>query len=96
MLFVATCIDKPNQLETRRDNRPAHLAYLHGLGAKLKAAGALLGPDNETPIGSMLIVDVADQDEALSLVDRDPFAKAGLFESVSVKAWRQGVGAPLA
>ncbi len=96
MLFVATCIDKPDHLQTRLDNRPAHLAYLNGLGAKLKVAGALLGPDNETPIGSMLIFDVADQYEALKLVDDDPFGKVGLFESISVKAWRQGVGAPLA
>ena len=56
MFFVAVCIDKPNHLQTRLDNRPNHLAYLNGLGAKLKIAGPLLGPDNETPIGSMLIL----------------------------------------
>jgi hypothetical protein len=96
MFFVATCLDKPDHLQVRLDNRPVHLAYLNGLKAKLKVGGALLGADNQTPIGSMLIFDVADSAEARALVDDDPFAKAGLFASVDVKAWRQGVGAPLA
>lgn len=95
MFFVATCIDKPDHLQTRLDARPQHLAYLNGLGGRLKIAGALLGSDNQTPIGSMLIFDVADEKAALAIVADDPFAKAGLFASVDVKAWRQGVGAPL-
>ncbi len=96
MFFAAVCLDKPNHLQTRLDNRPNHLAYLNSLGDKLKIAGALLGPDDQTPIGSMLIYDVADKNEAQKLVDGDPFAKARLFESVAIRAWRQGVGAPLA
>ena len=96
MFFVATCIDKPSHVQTRLDNRPAHLTYLTNLGAKVKIAGALLGSDNQTPIGSMSIYDVADEREARALVDGDPFAKIGLFASIDLKAWRQGVGAPLA
>ena len=96
MLFVATCLDKPGHMQTRTDNRPAHLAYLNDLKARLKVAGALLGPDALTPVGSMLIFDCADEAEARGLVAGDPFAKAGLFASVDIKAWRQGVGAPLA
>ena len=34
MLFVATCIDKPDSLAKRMERRPAHLAYLASLGAK--------------------------------------------------------------
>ena len=95
MLFVAICLDKPDHLQTRLDNRPVHLAYLNGLKERLKVAGALLGRDSQTPIGSMLIYDCADEAEARALAAGDPFAKAGLFASVDVKAWRQGVGAPL-
>ena len=96
MLFVATCLDKTGHLQTRLDNRPTHLAYLNGLKEKLKVAGALLGPDAQTPVGSMLIFDCADEAEARALAAGDPFAKAGLFDSIDIKAWRQGVGAPLA
>ena len=96
MLFVANCLDKPGHLATRIDNRPTHLAYLAGLKQRLKIAGALLGPDARTPVGSMLIFDCADEAEARALVADDPFAMAGLFASVDIKAWRQGAGAPLA
>ena len=42
MLFVATCVDKPLSVDKRMENRPAHLAYLNRLGARVKIAGALL------------------------------------------------------
>ena len=96
MLFVAICLDKQGHLQTRLDHRAEHLAYLNGLKERVKVAGALLGPDAQSPVGSMLIYDCADEAEARALAAGDPFAKVGLFASVDVRAWRQGVGAPLA
>jgi uncharacterized protein YciI len=95
MLFVATCIDKPGALPIRIENRPAHLAYLGALGPKLKVAGALLSPDGQSPIGSMLIFEAETRADVDLYVAGDPFAKAGLFASIDVKPWRQGVGQPL-
>jgi uncharacterized protein len=95
LLFVAICLDKPNHLQARLDNRPTHLDYLASLKSKLKIAGPFLAADNQTPIGSMLIYDVADEKEARSLADNDPFAKAGLFATIDVKPWRQGFGPPI-
>jgi len=41
MLFIATCIDKPDGLANRMQNRTAHLAYLAKLGEKaLSSVGA--------------------------------------------------------
>ena len=91
MLFIATCVDRPHSEDKRKENRPAHLAYLNGLGARVKLGGAVLGPDHQTPLGSMIIF----EDDILGLVAKDPFSIAGLFESVSVKPWRQGVGQTL-
>jgi uncharacterized protein len=92
VLFVAICLDKPNNLQARLDNRPTHLDYLASLKTKLKIAGPFLAADNQTPIGSMLIYDTADEKEARSLADNDPFAKAGVFASIDIKPWRQGFG----
>ena len=96
MLFVATCLDKPDIADKRMENRPAHLAYLNGLGARLKIGGALLAPDRKTPVGSMIIFEAESEAEVLDLLAKDPFSLAGLFESVSVKPWRPGVGQSLA
>ena len=95
MLFVATCTDKPDSSALRLDTRPAHLAYLNGLGAKVKAGGALLSADRADVIGSMLILEGDDQAEIAAMLADDPYAKAGLFASVDVKPWRQAVGVPL-
>ena len=96
MLFIATCIDKPDCLAKRTGRRPAHLVYLSSLGAKVRAAGALLDPTGQNPVGSLLIFEAADEAAVRAMVAADPFAEAGLFASVDVKPWRQAVGAPLA
>lgn len=91
MIFAAICTDKPGHLQMRIDNRPAHLAWLEANKSVVKAGGALLGPEG-TPVGSMLIVDCADQAAAEAFMAGDPFAKLGVFASVDVKPWRQSVG----
>ena len=96
MLFVATCADKPDSMAMRLETRPAHLAYLASLGARVKLAGALLTPDQKTVVGAMIVYEGESADEIAALCAKDPYALAGLFASVDVKPWRQAVGAPLA
>ena len=92
MIFAAICHDKPGMLDTRLSVRPQHLDYLNAHADVVKAAGAMLGPDGNA-LGSMLILDCADQAAAEAFCAGDPFAKAGVFGSVEVRPWRQAVGA---
>jgi uncharacterized protein YciI len=96
MLFVATCIDKPDSLAKRTGRRPAHLIYLSSLGAKMRAAGALLDPTGQNPVGSLLIFETLDEAEARAILAADPYAEAGLFASVELKPWRQALGVTIA
>ncbi len=93
MLFLAVCTDKAGHLPVRMENRPAHLAYLSALGDKIRAGGAMLTPDKQSPLGSMLIFEAETEEEVRGWLADDPYAKAGLFQSVDVKPWRQAVGA---
>ena len=95
MLFVAICTDRPESMGLRLASRPAHLAYLSALGARVKAGGALLTPDRQTVVGSLLIFDADSDEEIAELIANDPYSRAGLFENVDIKPWRQAVGAPL-
>jgi uncharacterized protein len=95
MLFVATCTDRPESMGLRIATRPAHLAYLASLGARVKAGGALLTPDQQAVVGSLLIFEGDSDEEIAKLLANDPYSKAGLFEDVDIKPWRQAVGAPL-
>jgi hypothetical protein len=74
MHFSIACTDKPGALPLRQANRPAHLAYLEAAGPTLALAGPLLGADGQ-PVGSLLIVEVADRGtaEAIAGVTITPF-----------------------
>jgi uncharacterized protein len=95
MLFVVTAMDKPGNLQTRLDNRPAHLEYLATVKSHLKLAGPFLDQDGQTAIGSLFIYECADEAAVRAIVDNDPFARASLFAAIEIKAWRQGAGTPL-
>jgi len=88
MLFAFLCKDKPSHLQVRVDTRPAHVEYLTALNTEgtLKFAGPFLG-DDAKPNGSLVVVEAADLAAAEKIAAADPYAKAGLFESVDIKAW---------
>jgi uncharacterized protein YciI len=87
MLYVIICTDKPGQLAVRQTNRPDHIAFLEGLGGKLKAAGPFLD-DAGDPTGSLVIIEADSQSEAEAAAALDPYAKAGLFAHVEVRPWK--------
>ena len=91
MLFIAARVVRPHTVDIRKEARPAHLA-VHGLGARVNLGGAFPGPDHESPVGSMLVFEGESEGDIHALAADDPFSLAGLFESVSVKLWRQGIG----
>ncbi|KND18007.1 hypothetical protein ADZ37_16395 [Pannonibacter phragmitetus] len=86
MLYALICTDKPGALQTRLDNRPAHVEFLKAMGSRLKAAGPFLdGAGNMT--GSLVIIEAENRDEALAVSQEDPYARAGLFASVEIRPW---------
>jgi uncharacterized protein YciI len=88
MLFALICIDKPNCLDLRLATRPQHLAYIETYQDRIVQAGALLDADGRA-CGSLLIIDVADHAAAAGFAEADPYGRAGLFESVVIRPYRQ-------
>lgn len=89
MPYVLLCRDKSGALQTRLDNRPTHLDFLNGSG-KVIFAGPFIEEDK--PVGSMVVIDVATRAEAEAFAAADPYAKAGLFDEVVVREWRRVIG----
>lgn len=89
MNFALYCIDKAGHSQVRADNRPAHLDYLKANLDRLMIAGPLLGDDGVTVQGSLLVIEAADRAAAQAFAAGDPYAKAGLFESVTIKAFKK-------
>ena len=89
MLYVIQCVDKPGSGDVRAANRNAHLAYLESFGAQVFAAGPTLTDDGSAMTGSLLIVEFEDRAAAERFCADDPYAKAGLFESATIRPWRK-------
>jgi uncharacterized protein YciI len=88
MLFAALCTDKTGALQIRLDTRPTHVAYLNDLNARgvLTFAGPFLD-DDDKPTGSLVVIEADTKEAATAIFAEDPYAKAGLFAAVEVKAW---------
>lgn len=91
--YAIHCIDKPMQQALRASTREAHLAYVRERMAQIVVAGPLLD-ETGSPIGSMLLMEFPDYRSAVAFAADDPYAKAGLFASVAVTAWRQVLPPP--
>ena len=89
MRVALICIDKAGALQTRLDNRSAHLAHIETSGV-VEMAGPFL--DNGAMVGSLIILDVADLAAAQAWADADPYAQAGLFQSVQIREWKKVIG----
>jgi uncharacterized protein YciI len=89
-LFVLTCIDKPDALDLRMAARDAHLAYVRGSG-QCKIGGPFLDEAGGMA-GSMLIIEAEDLAAARAFAAADPYATAGVFQSVDVRPFKLTLG----
>ncbi|MGF1628870.1 MAG: YciI family protein [Kiloniellaceae bacterium] len=89
MNFVLYCVDKADHSHVRAENRPAHIDYLKSNLDRIVLAGPTTSEDGTGKTGSVLIIDVADRNAAEAFAAGDPYAKAGLFESVTIKPFKK-------
>ena len=89
MLYVLICKDKINSEELRKEVRPNHLHYLQDFDIKL--AGPILSEDQQTMIGSLILLECDDKEAAEAFASNDPYNIAGLFESVEISPFRQAI-----
>jgi uncharacterized protein YciI len=90
MRVALVCTDKPDALQVRLDNRPAHIAYIEATGV-VEMAGPFLNTDG-TMSGSLIILSVDGLQDARNWAKNDPYAMAGLFESVDIREWKKVIG----
>ena len=90
MLIALIAKDRPDALQLRLDTRDAHIAYIRETGV-VAQAGPLLDAGGQMT-GSLVILDVADMAAASKWAENDPYAKAGLFRSVELIAWKKVIG----
>jgi uncharacterized protein YciI len=90
MRIALICTDKTNALQTRIDNRSAHLAYIQETGVVEMAGPFLNGSGQMT--GSLIVLSVDNLQAAQDWAAADPYAKAGLFDDVQITEWKKVIG----
>ena len=98
MLWVINCTAKPDIQEVRE---PAREPHKHFLDAKLQdgtlvLSGSSFDHDGTTRIGSVYIVNVKSYQEARAFYDAEPFAKAGVYQSVTIRGVKKNRWNPAA
>lgn len=88
MLFAMHMIDRPNAADLRASLTAEHLAFVGPQLDTMYVGGPLLADDGETVIGSLIIRDFPDRDAAIEWIAGEPYNANGLFESVTIRAFR--------
>ena len=88
MLFACVCWDKPHMGEVRERVHRDHLDYLEKRGDVVHVGGPFEKADGGI-VGTLIIVDVEGEAAARAFIDDEPFHRAGVFETVRVRRWRQ-------
>jgi uncharacterized protein YciI len=83
--FIWIGRDGPRGAELRKLHRPAHLAGLEPLAAqgRIRFAGPMKAPDG-APVGSVIVFEAPDLEQARALAARDAYATQGVFASWEV------------
>jgi uncharacterized protein YciI len=88
--------DRPDSLEARLAVRQKHLSRLHELReqGRLLTAGPFPHADTAEPgaagfSGSLIVAEFASLEQASAWANEDPYATAGVYESVSVAPYKK-------
>lgn len=95
-LFLINARDKADSLDLRLANRSDHLGWAAGFVDQIAMAGPVFSADGETMAGSTFVIAFDTLEEARVWAANDPYAKAGLFETVEIVPfnWSLGSGKP--
>ncbi len=89
MYWLMICRHKPGTLELRERHRDAHRQHVATGGGgcvRVLIGSALTADDAETPCGNFGLLEAATRDAALEFARNDPFARAGIVESIEIVA----------
>lgn len=96
MLYAIMCEDVADSLPLRKQARPSHLQALEQLldQGRLVLAGPFPAIDSEDPgeagfSGTLIVAEFNSLEDAEAWVQQDAYSKAGIFERVTVKPFKQ-------
>ena len=86
MRWVAIFEDAPGMLDVRKEKGQAHLDYLIANEREILIGGGLRAGPGESFVGGLWVLDVANRDRAVELIENDPYY-APSFRNYKLFAW---------
>ncbi len=92
MHYAVYCTDAAGSGPLRNEHMEAHLAHIKNVSDKLMLAGPC-PPDAENERGaSFLVLEAESIAEARRIMESDPYNKAGVWDSITVREFKASVG----
>ena len=88
-MYAVICFDRPDSAALRDAHRAAHVEFLSANAARIVFGGPLKRAADGPSTGALIVVDCATRQEADAFIAADPFYRGGVYESVSVRAFKQ-------
>jgi uncharacterized protein YciI len=88
-MYAVICFDRPGSAALRDAHRAAHLEFLNAHAARIAYGGPLKDAADGPSTGALIVFDCATRQEAEALAAADPFNRGGVYESVTVRAFKQ-------
>jgi uncharacterized protein YciI len=97
MYYLVLATDAPDTASKREEIGPIHRAYLRNPGnhrVKVHLGGPTLTMQHEQTNGTLLIVEADEMSAVSEFIADDPYAQAGVFQSVEIRPWAWTLGQP--
>ncbi len=88
-MYAIVCFDRPDSVSLRDQHRAAHQKFLGEQARKIVFGGPLKNSADGPSTGAIIVVDCGTREEAEAFIHGDPFHRAGVYESVSIRAFKQ-------
>ena len=88
-MYAIVCYDRPDSAALRDQHRAEHQKFLGENSRKILFGGPLKDTADGPSNGALLVVDCKTRQEAEALIGADPFKRGGVYQSVTVRAFKQ-------
>jgi len=88
-MYAVICFDRPDSSALRDAHRAAHQEFLKANAERIVFGGPLKHSADGPSTGALIVVNCATRQEAEAFIGADPFYCGGVYESVSVRAFKQ-------
>lgn len=89
MPYAISFIDDPDVLEKKKATRPVHLEYVMANAHRIITSGGIFPDEDDFPNGGLILLEVATRTEAVDYIENDPFFKAGIFSTYTIRRWKK-------